>query len=212
MWAGASADANASTVSLTFHPLFTAFEFIVGGDDAADLTLESFTLSSSSCALSGNFTAQIAQGGGSKSYSSIPSRIASSNDVLTYTFPSGSDAVTINSTNLVRFTVLTLPARNLSGSISESLSDLTIKFWFKVNGGSTVTRSLVLKKKNETTPMVFDGTKKYRISNLNLPSLKEATFSVEVIDYETVNSDLGFGNVDVSDMSDSDGNDLDFVG
>ena len=209
LWSGVDAAPKSSSVSMTFKPLFTAFEFVVGGDAVGgDLTLKSFELSSSTCALSGNFTAQIAEGGGSVSLSSVPAR-TTSNNTLSLTFPIGSNAVVVSSTKQARFTVLTFAGRNLSGTIDEKISDLTLKFTFE-RAGSTFTRTLLLKRKGETTPMVFDGRKKYRITNLSLPTLKEATFTVEVIDYDAVNSDLGFGNVTVGDMSETDGNNLDF--
>ena len=208
LWSGVDAAPKSSSVSMTFKPLFTAFEFVVGGDAVGgDLTLKSFELSSSTCALSGNFTAQIAEGGGSVSLSSVPAR-TTSNNTLSLTFPIGSNAVVVSSTKQARFTVLTFAGRNLSGTIDEKISDLTIKFTFD-HYGTTLTRSLLLKKKSETTAMVFDGRKKYRIKNLTLPAL-EATFTVEVIDYDAVNSDLGFGNVTVGDMSETDGDNLDF--
>ena len=209
LWSGVDAAPKSSSVSMTFKPLFTAFEFVVGGDAVGgDLTLKSFELSSSTCALSGNFTAQIAEGGGSVSLTSVPAR-TTSNNTLSLTFPIGSNAVVVSSTKQARFTVLTFAGRNLSGTIDEKISDLTLKFTFE-RAGSTFTRSLLLKRKGETAPMVFDGRKKYRITNLSLPTLKEATFTVEVIDYDAVNSDLGFGNVTVGDMSETDGNNLDF--
>ena len=209
LWSGVDAAPKSSSVSMTFKPLFTAFEFVVGGDAVGgDLTLKSFELSSSTCALSGNFTAQIAEGGGSVSLSSVPAR-TTSNNTLSLTFPIGSNAVVVSSTKQARFTVLTFAGRNLSGTIDEKISDLTLKFTFE-REGSTLTRSLLLKRKGESAPMVFDGRKKYRITNLSLPTLKEATFTVEVIDYDAVNSDLGFGNVTVGDMSETDGNNLDF--
>ena len=209
LWSGVDAAPKSSSVSMTFKPLFTAFEFVVGGDAVGgDLTLKSFELSSSTCALSGNFTAQIAEGGGSVSLSSVPAR-TTSNNTLSLTFPIGSNAVVVSSTKQARFTVLTFAGRNLSGTVDEKISDLTLKFTFE-RAGSTLTRTLLLKKQGETTPMVFDGRKKYRIKNLSLPTLKEATFTVEVIDYDAVNSDLGFGNVTVGDMSETDGNNLDF--
>ena len=209
LWSGVDAAPKSSSVSMTFKPLFTAFEFVVGGDAVGgDLTLKSFELSSSTCALSGNFTAQIAEGGGSVSLSSVPAR-TTSNNTLSLTFPIGSNAVVVSSTKQARFTVLTFAGRNHSGTIDEKISDLTLKFTFE-RAGSTFTRTLLLKRKGETTPMVFDGRKKYRITNLSLPTLKEATFTVEVIDYDAVNSDLGFGNVTVGDMSETDGNNLDF--
>ena len=209
LWSGVDAAPKSSSVSMTFKPLFTAFEFVVGGDAVGgDLTLKSFELSSSTCALSGNFTAQIAEGGGSVSLSSVPAR-TTSNNTLSLTFPIGSNAVVVSSTKQARFTVLTFAGRNLSGTIDEKISDLTLKFTFE-RAGSTFTRTLLLKRKGETTPMIFDGRKKYRITNLSLPTLKEATFTVEVIDYDAVNSDLGFGNVTVGDMSETDGNNLDF--
>ena len=209
LWSGVDAAPKSSSVSMTFKPLFTAFEFVVGGDAVGgDLTLKSFELSSSTCALSGNFAAQIAEGGGSVSLSSVPAR-TTSNNTLSLTFPIGSNAVVVSSTKQARFTVLTFAGRNLSGTIDEKISDLTLKFTFE-RAGSTFTRTLLLKRKGETAPMVFDGRKKYRITNLSLPTLKEATFTVEVIDYDAVNSDLGFGNVTVGDMSETDGNNLDF--
>ena len=209
LWSGVDAAPKSSSVSMTFKPLFTAFEFVVGGDAVGgDLTLKSFELSSSTCALSGNFTAQIAEGGGSVSLTSVPAR-TTSNNTLSLTFPIGSNAVVVSSTKQARFTVLTFAGRNLSGTVDEKISDLTLKFTFE-RAGSTFTRTLLLKRKGETTPMIFDGRKKYRITNLSLPTLKEATFTVEVIDYDAVNSDLGFGNVTVGDMSETDGNNLDF--
>ena len=209
LWSGVDAAPKSSSVSMTFKPLFTAFEFVVGGDAVGgDLTLKSFELSSSTCALSGNFTAQIAEGGGSVSLSSVPAR-TTSNNTLSLTFPIGSNAVVVSSTKQARFTVLTFAGRNLSGTIDEKISDLTLKFTFE-REGSTFSRSLLLKRKGESAPIVFDGRKKYRITNLSLPTLKEATFTVEVIDYDAVNSDLGFGNVTVGDMSETDGNNLDF--
>ena len=212
MWSGVSAAAKSSSVSMTFYPLFTAFEFEVGSDDGVgDLTLESFTMSSSTCALSGDFQVQITQGGGGKdkkSYTSIPARTSSGNDVITYTFPSG---VVINSIRKARLTLFTLPARKIGSTIEQKISDITIKFTFKVGSSSTsLNRTLLLKRNNESTPIVFDGTKKYRITGLSLPTLKEATFTVEVIDYDSVNSDLGFGNVTVDGMDSTDGNNLNF--
>ena len=104
---------NAVTVNLDFYPAYTAFEIsLVCGDSDADIALSSFTLSSTSKALSGPFTALV------KRYNDTAytcPAYSTSNNSITFDLT----GQVISKTKGLTFTVFALP---------QDLTDLKIRF------------------------------------------------------------------------------------
>lgn len=168
MYAVAQTEAQES-VSLEFKPLFTAFEFNVDSGNEDSMTLSYFTLTADaeSPFLTGNYTATISDTGG---YSiTVDSESASRSISLSF----GEEGITVTKGSPINFTVFALP---------QDLTGLTVKFGF-TNGKS---RELELKKKPEGSEeyqfVTFLGGKKYRITNMNVPSGDDWTYTLEEID------------------------------
>ena len=139
-----------SSVTLEFYPAFTAFEITLKSADQG-ITLNSFTLTSTSTALSGSYIATIATGGNT-TYT-CPSRTAA-NGKVEYTFASGT---TISKMDSTTFTILALP---------QVLKDLTIEFNVTM-GSTTGVRKLDLKKNGSF--INFAACSKHRIYGLAMP-------------------------------------------
>ncbi len=107
--------------------------------------------------------------------------------------------------NLV-FTILTLPASNVSGSTLDKLTKMVIEFELKdaTDNDYAYTKALHLKKNKAY--IEFTGRKKYIISGITLPvqmfpiTIKEVT----VGDFEQTASDAGFGDITVEDLNKDD--------
>ena len=202
LYAGARTAANADKVSLEFRPATTAFQFTVGGEDAEELILNSFTLSSTSCALNGEFKGKIAENGSSISFKSadgglIPS--ASIEAARSVTVDLGGSVV--SSSKKVVFTLFALPGSNISGK-EDILTNLKISFNISA-GSETFTRSLELKKSGNFVE--YPGKKKM-IFTLTLPNMKDCRFTITDVNNLDANmSDVAASDVDVLDMPDTDG-------
>ena len=157
-----------SSVTLEFYPAFTAFEITLKSADQG-ITLNSFTLTSTSTALSGSYIATIATGGNT-TYT-CPSRTAT-NGKVEYTFASGT---TISKMDSTTFTILALP---------QVLKDLTIEFNVTM-GSTTGVRKLDLKKNGSF--INFAACSKHRIYGLAMPgnewNFKYITLENQVIDW-----------------------------
>ena len=184
-------------VELTFKPMFTAFQFTVGGDGTGgDVTLSKVELSSASCALSGNFSLNI----GSATYT-IPAAVTtgeSANNKITYTFPADTK---INTDKQIRFTLFVQPSSNVTGNANLDgtpgvISDLTIRFTL---GDGVTTRALKLKYDAGTHGgnfVDFPGGHKINVTGLTLPTqLKSWSFTVfDVNAWETDTPDVLYGS------------------
>lgn len=192
--------APSSDVSLDFSPLFTAFQFTVGGDDTVgDVGITSAELSSTSCTLSGSFNYDIAG-----STYTIPVRVAGTNDRITYTFPTGT---VVNTTKQIQFIIFVQPSSSVTGDANLNgtagvITDLTIRFTLS----DTNTRALALKYDSGSyggNYVDFPGGHKINISGLTVPTqLKEWSFTVESIaDLDATLADVVAGNATVSDLT-----------
>lgn len=200
MYASRTVSSPGDEVDLTFSPMFTAFQFTVGGDGTGgDVTLSQVELSSTSCALSGDFSFNI----GSAAYT-IPSTVTTGTDAnnkITYTFPAGT---VINTDKLVRFTLLVQPRSNITGNANLSgtagvISDLTIRFTL---GDGITTRALKLKYDSGTyggNYVDFPGGHKIDVTGLTLPTqLKSWSFTVLDVDaWDGTNPNASVGSPEV---------------
>jgi len=140
---------NAVTVNLDFYPAYTAFEIsLVCGDSDADIALSSFTLSSTSKALSGPFTALV------KRYNDTAytcPAYSTSNNSITFDLT----GQVISKTKGLTFTVFALP---------QDLTDLKIRF----DLADATFRALDLKQSGSF--INFPAGKKHRITGIAMPS------------------------------------------
>ena len=208
LWSGVSTK-KTNSVGMTFKPGFTAFEFTVGNAKDEAITLNSFTLSSTSCALAGDFSI------------AITAANPSTGSTATYTVPAFADgtnnAVTVNlantaitKTQTLTFTVFALPASRLSGK-TNILTDLKISFDITV-GGQSRTRSLLLKYKADHSdaskagkPIEITGTSKAYIT-FTLPDFKNITLTIfEIKDIDDIPTVINFGehNLDVEQIDET---------
>ena len=140
----------ASSVSLSFKPVFTAFEFTIYSVNDNSLTLTSFELLSSSSPLCGQFSAEIEALADGNS-SSVSYSLGETGKHIEIPFQ---DGITVTKEQSVTFTVFTLPT---------DIEDLTIRFT-KQRGE---TSALALKLGD--SPIRFEGGKKHLITNLGVP-------------------------------------------
>ena len=200
LWSGVSTK-KTNSVGMTFKPGFTAFELTVGNANDEAITLNSFTLSSTSCALAGDFSI------------AITAANPSTGSTATYTVPVFADGtnnkVTVNlfntaitNTQTLTFTLFALPASKLSGK-EDILSDLKLSFNMSY-GGATVTRSKLLKYRADHSdaskagkPIEITGTGKAYIT-LTLPDFKIITLDVVTInDIEAAPSTISFSDHEI---------------
>ncbi len=175
-----------SSVTLEFYPAFTAFEITLESADQ-DITLNSFALTSTSTALSGDYTATITAGGAT-TYA-CPS-FSSSNGKVEYTFASGT---TIAKNSPITFTILALP---------QELNNLTLEFNVTIGGNTTVRKlalnSGVTETDKDGTPIAFSACSKHRIYGLAMPG-DVWKFSID-LDFEVVEwIDGGTSNIDYTE-------------
>ncbi len=185
LWGGVSTP-KTNSVGLVFQPGFTAFEFTVKGASAEDITLNSFTLSSENCAVSGNYTIAITvadapNSGNSTAVYSVPPYSKGTNDKVEVAFPTGSDAIKVNSTKSLTFTVFALPSAASNGPLTQ----IKIGFNMSIANGQTLNRSLFLKySSTHSDPakqeqfIKFPATCKAFI-NFSLPDFKDITLDIE---------------------------------
>ncbi len=139
---------NAATVNLDFYPAFTAFEIsLVCGDSDTDIALSSFTLSSTSTALSGPFTALVKRN--NETTYTCPAHSTSNNSI---TFDLAGQV--ISKTKGLTFTVFALP---------QDLTNLKIRFDLADN----TFRALDLKQSGVF--INFPACKKHRITGIAMP-------------------------------------------
>ena len=177
-----------SEVPLEFYPAFTAFEITLGSEDK-EITLNSFKLTSSSKALSGNYTANVVANGGTTYAYGTPS---SADKEVSYTFDPGT-VITNSTDGEVTFTILALP---------QTYDDLVLEFSVTIDGQDQ-TRKLALKK-SDGTAYSFAACSKHRIYGLAMPgNLWKFTIGlefevVEWIDGGTSNIDYTTGSAQAS--------------
>ena len=164
---------NGGSVRLPFRPAVTAFEFrfqLQSGDVVRKVT--KFELSSSSCALTGEFKIDITGGndkGATWGSPIVPSR-TSANSVITVNFPAG--GVALPSEGYLDFTVFALPSE---------LTDLTMTLTYE--GGKHAV--LPLNVKTTGAAYQFAGARKYIITNSNVPGTQVWHYVIEEIEDQT---------------------------
>ena len=153
LFAGTTAPANAASVTLEFRPVFTALEFEVGGGGDGQVDLTSFTITSTTDAVTGAFERSCASG--NVTVTGTPGLSAS----LDFSqIPGGK--LTVTGAAPVTVTIFAVP---------KDLKNLTLE----VKGDQIQTRTLKLANKNGSF-LTFDACKKYRILGLSLPELLKA--------------------------------------
>lgn len=158
-------------VDLTFEPVVTPFEFVVGRGDNEKIAITSFTLTSLGDEnLAGRFTVPYATCGKPSTYDMSDE----GNKVIKTKFISASGS-TLNSISIgdnpLRFTLLTLPQNYKNG----------IQVEFKTTIGSTCT--LTLKQSGET--MTFDACAKSLVA-LNMPHDESPVAEINSVRYKTL--------------------------
>ena len=200
LWSGVSTK-KTNSVGMTFKPGFTAFELTVGNANDEAITLNSFTLSSTSCALAGDFSIAITAANpstGSTATYTVPVFADGSNNKVTVNLAN----TAITNTQTLTFTLFALPASKLSGK-EDILSDLKLSFNMSY-GGATVTRSKLLKYRADHSdaskagkPIEITGTGKAYIT-LTLPDFKIITLDVVTInDIEAAPSTISFSDHEI---------------
>ena len=164
MWASASGQSTQTEpVELAFHPAVTAFQFTVGSPKA--LTFYSFEMSSSSQSLTGQVYAVISSST-SCAYT-CPAR-TTANSVISVTF-NGTTGIALPAGDSLKFTVSAMPQNLTNMSIKFVTSDGTRKLALNENVGGTM------------QPYVFEATKKYRITNMEVPCDEDWQFIIDEI-------------------------------
>lgn len=149
--------AYASSVNLSFRPMYTVFEIQVDNSDYRDLSLESFSLSTTADRVAGWFIIDGMSGAESVSSTSTEQVI---------TIPIG-QVVPKNAS--LTITLFALP---------QDLDQLTISF----TGAEIHTRSLALKYKNGDF-LSFAANKKYRLYGLSFPEISDISAGGEGISW-----------------------------
>lgn len=141
-----------SSVTLSFQPMFTAFEFTIDSADDQNLTLTSFVMESASSPMSGDFTATLdAKEDGTTSTAAYD--WGETKKSIRLAFSGG--GLTIRKGEPKTFTIFTLPAEQ---------TDLTIRF----TASNGQVNSLKLND-SEGIPLSFQGGRKHRITSLGIP-------------------------------------------
>lgn len=148
LFAKATGTEGSTPVRLDFYPAYTAFEISLVSDKATAIPLTSFTLSSTSSALSGTFGASI-QAGNTTTYT-CPAFAAGTNDRITFDLSGQS----VSKTAGLTFTVFALP---------QDLTNLQIRF----DLADGTFRSLELKQNG--APITFTAGKKHRLLGIAMP-------------------------------------------
>ena len=170
MYAAVRTEAS-SSVTLSFLPMFTAFEFTVDSADDAAMTLTGFEMVSASYDLSGKISATLSASTASES-STAAYNFSDTGRSIRVGFGGG---VVVEKGHPVTFTVFALP---------QDLSDLTIRF----STAAGETKSLDLKEQGAAGFYRFSGCKKYRITSLAVPG--RWTYSIETIPAITLTTNM----------------------
>ena len=159
------ASSTASVVKLPFRPAMTAIQFRLSTQDAAPLTVSSFEMSSTSTAkIAGTFEFDIT-GGNDRGATWNTVSTSGTTNKITVTFAGGTPK--IEKDKVLDFTVFALPV---------DFTEVTIKLNF--TDGSSKRLEL---KKNATTWFNFEATKKYRITNAEVPGGEVWDYFIEEI-------------------------------
>ena len=157
MYAMAAASAG-SEVTLSFKPMFTAFQFTIDSGDDAFMWLKKFTLKSNGGALAGKFSATVTvpdSGSGSIAYSYAADDVTDAVELTFLEEAGGTAGIKVVKESPITFTVFALPVDYEAGmSITVESDDMD---------GSNRKRTLELK--NTSGEWVkFEGCKKYNIT------------------------------------------------
>lgn len=166
MYASATASAPNTSVTLSFKPMFTAFQFTVdSGDKQEELTITSFSIQSATKAMSGSCRVLLPESSvsGDATYTEFPSTPTDEQKKISVTF-SGSDLKITKGTPMT-FTVFALP---------QEYNDLSVSF--TTNSGDVKT----LKLTKSGTGIVFEPGHKYNIKGIGIPG--EWTYVLDDID------------------------------
>ena len=146
---------SSGSVNLCFKPMYTAFEFTMGCS-TEDMLLERFEMRSSSCALTGTFTAEVTGGSGDDAVARFdcPDFEAEVNGSVSVDFTQDGAPTRIAAGESLTFTVLALP---------QDLRDLVIRL--KTGKG---VESLALSRDGES--ITFPACRKIRIMGLDVPA------------------------------------------
>ena len=158
MYAMAAASAG-SEVTLSFKPMFTAFQFTIDSGDDAFMWLKKFTLKSNGGALAGKFSATMTvpnSGSGSIAYSYVADDVTDEIE-LTFLEEAGStNGIKVVKESPVTFTVFALPVDYNDGmSITVESDDVD---------GSNQRKTLALKKSTGDEWVKFEKCRKYNIT------------------------------------------------
>ena len=155
MFAKATATDTEAPVELDFYPEFTALQFEIGAGGNGEAKISSFTLTSTSDPLAGDFSVACATGAASTASTTktLSMDVTNRSDDGVLVITAGDDPVTL--------TLFALP---------KDFTNLTLT----VVGQPFGTRTLKLADKDGNM-IAFTGGKKYWIKGLNLPELLEAT-------------------------------------
>lgn len=155
MFATATATNTKDPVELDFYPEFTALQFEIGAGGNGEAKISSFTLTSTSDPLAGDFSVACATGAASTASTTktLSMDVTNRSDDGVLVITAGDDPVTL--------TLFALPT---------DFTNLTLT----VVGQPFGTRTLKLADKDGNM-IAFTGGKKYWIKGLNLPELLEAT-------------------------------------
>jgi len=148
---------GAEEVALDFHPAFTAFEItLVSSDSEEGIALESFTMTSSSSALAGTYTAEVNEAGNKYTYPvvSAVTEGETTNNSITFDL----DNKTVSTEKGLTFTVFALP---------QAIKGLTLEFQLANDGG---VRKVDISKDIDGADIEFAACKKHRITGLALPN------------------------------------------
>ena len=199
-------------IVLDFHPVFTAFEFILDAQQA--VTVTSVSLSSETRALNGNFTVKTSATftgdwypGTGQSGDWYPSAGASSGGSSTTTYPVSTYIPEVAATAAAQKVVTaSLPDAGVKISPGSPIS-VTLLALPQAHKGLTFsvttasgTRKLALKLSDKTTWIAWRGCRKYRISGLTIPSSENLEVDSEsliwkgdVLDIQVVDT-FGWGS------------------
>ena len=239
MYAGRRVNLTSTTgvnplVNLQFYPMVTTFQFTVKADDATkEVGIARLELVSSSCALSGSYTAEIEiKSPGDSATRSSAGYVQSPygkgvNDTVRFQLPvdgSGNPTVKVTSGKAAVITLFVVPKgipyKTGGAAGSTTITDLTLRFSLVIEG-KKVGRSLDLRPVDPTNInagitlsaknfVEFPAGKKVNINGLTLPTQTDPwRFTVVATDLETEPSDVVVAPVSVKPWDYDDGGRLD---
>lgn len=179
MYASAATAASDAAVTLSFKPMFTAFQFTVDSGEAPDLTITSFSIQSKTKAMSGSCLAVLpvsSTGTGVAIYDDFPTTPSDEQKKISVTF-GGTDLKITKGTPLT-FTVFALP---------RDYDDLSVSFTTK--SGDVKTLKLTKEEGGVQTGIEFKAGHKYNIRGIGIPG--EWVYVIDTIDDPITVSYLG---------------------